>query len=147
MSYKTKAAELRLLADGLRRINDQRVISLAQAQEVCGRLGEIVYFLDELAAITLETMHNPFEPADVAADNSELHPMSPRSRALGTYPARLRNVQPERLRNGPAVEHASPHPAAHPGQARAAVELSVRELPAIWGSFWAGYAVCASGLF
>jgi hypothetical protein len=39
MSYqKTKAAELRLLADDLRRINVQRVISLAQAQAVCGRL-------------------------------------------------------------------------------------------------------------
>ena len=43
MSYQTKAAELRLLADDLRRIKDQRVISLAQAQEVCGRLGEIIW--------------------------------------------------------------------------------------------------------
>ena len=76
-AYQTKAAKLRLLADHLRRINDQRVISLAQAQEVCGRLGEIIYFLDELAAI-LETMHNPSEAAGVATENSELlHPMSP----------------------------------------------------------------------
>ena len=75
MAYQTKAAELRLLADDLRRIKDQRVISPAQAQEVCGRLGEIIYFLDELAAI--ETMHNPSEAAGVATDNSELHPMSP----------------------------------------------------------------------
>jgi len=78
MSYqKTRAAELRLLADDLRRINDQRVISLAQAHDVCGRLGEIISFLDELAAVTLETRREPSEAAYVAADNSELHPMSP----------------------------------------------------------------------
>jgi hypothetical protein len=62
MSYQNKASQLRLLADGLRRINDQSAISLAQAQEVCGRLGEIIYFLDELAAITLETTHKPYPP-------------------------------------------------------------------------------------
>jgi hypothetical protein len=38
------------------------VISLTQAQEVCGRLGEIIYFLDELAANVLEKSHNPFQP-------------------------------------------------------------------------------------
>jgi DNA-binding PucR family transcriptional regulator len=79
MPYQTKAAEVRLLANRLRWINDQRVISLAQAQEVCRRLGEIISFLDELAEITLETRRDPSEPADVAAGNSELslHPMSP----------------------------------------------------------------------
>jgi hypothetical protein len=79
MPYQTKAAEVRLLANRLRWINDQRVISLAQAQEVCRRLGEIIHFLDELAEITLETERDPFEPADVAAGNFELplHPMSP----------------------------------------------------------------------
>ena len=66
MPNQTNAAEVRLLANRLRWINDQRVISLAQAQEVCRRLGEIISFLDELA-----------EPVDVAAENSELHPMSP----------------------------------------------------------------------
>jgi DNA-binding NtrC family response regulator len=63
MRYQTKAAKarlradrlraekVRLLADRLRRINNQRPISLAQAQEVCDRLGEIIYFLDEFGAI------------------------------------------------------------------------------------------------
>ncbi len=77
MPNQTKAAELRLLADDLRRINDQRVISLAQAQEVCRRLPEIIYFLDEFAASAPETRHDPAEPAVRAADNSKLHPMSP----------------------------------------------------------------------
>jgi DNA-binding PucR family transcriptional regulator len=79
MPYQTKAAEVRLLANRLRWINDQRVISLTLAQEVCRRLGEIISFLDELAEITLETGRDPSEPADVAAGNSELslHPMSP----------------------------------------------------------------------
>jgi hypothetical protein len=39
--------------------------------------GEIISFLDELADIPLETRRDPLEPGDVAADNSELHPMSP----------------------------------------------------------------------
>jgi DNA-binding NtrC family response regulator len=78
MPNQTNTAEIRLLADRLRWINDQRVISLAQAQEVCGRLGEIISFLDELTGVP-ETGRDPFEPADVAAGNSELplHPMSP----------------------------------------------------------------------
>ncbi len=41
--------------------------------------------------------------------------------ALGTYPARLRDVRPQRLGNGAAAQHAPPHAAAHPGQARAAL--------------------------
>ena len=53
------------------------MISLAQAQEVCRRLGEIIYFLDECAASAPETRHDGSEPANVAPDNSELHPMSP----------------------------------------------------------------------
>ena len=77
MSDQNKASELRLLADRLRWINDQSMISLAQAQEVCRRLGEIIYFLDECAASAPETRHDGSEPANVAPDNSELHPMSP----------------------------------------------------------------------
>jgi len=41
--------EARLLADRLRWLNEQRVISLSQAQEICGKLGVIIYFLDQLA--------------------------------------------------------------------------------------------------
>ena len=58
MSNQTKLAELCLLADRLRRINDQPVISLARAQEVCVRLGEIIHLLNELDAITFDTMPN-----------------------------------------------------------------------------------------
>ena len=43
-----------------------------------------------------------------------------RSRAVGAYPAGVRAVRPQRLRDRPAAEHASPDPAAHPGQARPA---------------------------
>ena len=42
-----------------------------------------------------------------------------RPRALGAHPARLRAVQPQRLRDRAPAQHAPPHPAAHPGQARA----------------------------
>jgi hypothetical protein len=125
-SNAVPSCNVRLLADRLRSVNDQRLVSLAQAQELCQRLLEIIYFLDKFAASAPETRHDPAEPAAGAADNSELHPMSRESRALGIYPARLRNVQPQRLRNGPAAEHASPQLAARPSQARAAVELSVR---------------------
>ena len=45
-------------------------------------------------------------------------------RALGTHPAHLRDVQPQRLGNRAAAEHASPHPAAHSGEARAALNLA-----------------------
>ena len=41
--------------------------------------------------------------------------------ALGAYPARLRIVRTQRLRDGAAPQHASPHIAAHPRQARAAL--------------------------
>ena len=41
--------------------------------------------------------------------------------ALGAHPARLRALRPQRLRDGAAAQHAPPHPAAHPGEARAAV--------------------------
>src|SRR5271165_5183560 len=40
--------------------------------------------------------------------------------ALGAHPAHLRDVQPQRLGNRAKAQHASPHPAAHPRQARAA---------------------------
>jgi hypothetical protein len=40
LADRLRAANVRLLADRLRLINDQRLISLAQAQEVCGRLGD-----------------------------------------------------------------------------------------------------------
>ena len=42
-------------------------------------------------------------------------------RALGTHPAHLRDVQPQRLRNRAPAQHAPPHPAADSGEARAAV--------------------------
>ena len=44
-----------------------------------------------------------------------------RPRALGAHPARLRAVQPQRLGDGAPPQHAPPHAAAHPGQARAEV--------------------------
>ena len=44
-----------------------------------------------------------------------------RSGALGAHPAGLRALQPQRLGDGAAAQHASPHPAAHPRQARAEV--------------------------
>ncbi len=44
-----------------------------------------------------------------------------RPRALGAYPARLRAVRPQRLGDGAPPQHASPHAAAHPGQARPAL--------------------------
>ena len=44
-----------------------------------------------------------------------------RPRPLGAHPARLRDVQPQRLRDRPPAQHASPHAAAHPRQARAEV--------------------------
>jgi hypothetical protein len=58
------------LADRLRCINDQQVISLARAQEVCGRLGEIIYFLDELAAIALVVRPARPVPSQTAAATS-----------------------------------------------------------------------------
>jgi hypothetical protein len=76
MPNRTKAAKARLLADRQPRINDQREISLAQAQDVFRHLDEITYFLDELASAS-ETRHDPAAPAVAAADNSELHPISP----------------------------------------------------------------------
>ena len=44
-----------------------------------------------------------------------------RSRALGAHPARLRNVRPQCLGNRAPAQHASPHSAADPRQARAAL--------------------------
>ncbi len=44
-----------------------------------------------------------------------------RSRALGAHPARLRAVQPQRLGNRAAPQHAPAHAAADPRQARAEV--------------------------
>ena len=43
------------------------------------------------------------------------------SRPLGAYPARLRAVQPQRLGDRATAQHASPHTAAHPGQAGAEI--------------------------
>ena len=40
---------------------------------------------------------------------------------LGAHPARLRAVRPQRLGDRPPPQHAPPHPAAHPRQARAAL--------------------------
>ena len=45
------------------------------------------------------------------------------SRALGTHPAHLRDVQPQRLGNRAAAEHAPPHAAADSGETRAAVSI------------------------
>ena len=44
-----------------------------------------------------------------------------RPRALGAHPAHLRAVRPQRLGDGAPAQHAPPHPAAHPGQARAEI--------------------------
>ena len=38
--------------------------------------------------------------------------------ALGAHPARLRALRPQRLGDRAAPQHAPPHPAAHPGEAR-----------------------------
>ena len=45
-----------------------------------------------------------------------------RPRPLGAYPARLRALRPQCLGDRAPAQHASPHPAAHPRQARAALE-------------------------
>ena len=47
-----------------------------------------------------------------------------RPRALGTHPAHLRDVQPQRLGNGAKAEHASADVAADSGEARAEVTLA-----------------------
>ena len=44
-----------------------------------------------------------------------------RPRALGAYPAHLRIVRPQRFGNGASPQHAPPHLAAHPRQARAEI--------------------------
>ena len=44
-----------------------------------------------------------------------------RPRALGAHPARLRNVRPQRLGDRAPAQHAPPHAAADPRQARAAL--------------------------
>ena len=49
-----------------------------------------------------------------------------RPRALGTHPARLRNVRAQRLGNRPAAQYAPPHAAAHPRQARPALSRDAR---------------------
>ena len=50
-----------------------------------------------------------------------------RPRALGAHPARLRAVRPQRLGDRAPAQHAPPHAAAHPRQARAAVECSAAD--------------------
>ena len=47
-----------------------------------------------------------------------------RPRALGAHPAHLRAVRPQRLGDRAPAQHAPPHPAAHPRQARAEVAAS-----------------------
>ncbi len=44
-------------------------------------------------------------------------------RALGAHPEGLRALQPQRLGDGAAAQHASPHLAAHPRQARAEIRI------------------------
>ena len=56
------------------------------------------------------------------------NPMSRRPGAVGAHPARLRALQPQRLGDRATAEHAPPHPAADPGQARPAVTLRSRQL-------------------
>ena len=46
--------------------------------------------------------------------------------ALGTHPARLRTLRPQRLRDGAAAEHAPPDPAADFGEAQPALGVSAR---------------------
>lgn len=47
---ETHRDKARFLADRLRWLNESRVISLRQAEEICSKLGEIIFFLDQLAA-------------------------------------------------------------------------------------------------
>ena len=54
-------------------------------------------------------------PQDRAAGKPDVG----RSRALGAHPAHLRTVRPQRVGDGAAAQHAPPHAAAHPGEARA----------------------------
>ena len=53
-----------------------------------------------------------------------------RSGPLGAHPARLRNVRAQRVGNRAAAQHASPHAAAHPRQARAALKRDPEPKPA-----------------
>ena len=80
-----------------------------------------------------------------------------RSRALGAHPARLRALQPQRLGDGAPAQHASPHLAAHPRQARAEIvahspvligagfEL-VRPAKPVWSASSIGFGALDSGL-
>ena len=55
------------------------------------------------------------------------------SRAVGTHPARLRDVRAERVGDGAPAQHAPPYAAADSGQTRAALirsrRLRIREAP------------------
>ena len=78
----------------------------------------------------VDYLSKPADADDVVAallasgtEKSEL-PLEPDvsgPRALGTHPAHLRDVQPQRLRNRAPPQHAPPHPAADSGEARTAV--------------------------
>ena len=59
-------------------------------------------------------------PTDDKADAAG-KPDVGRPRALGAHPAHLRAVRPQRLGDRAPAQHAPPHAAAHPGQARAEI--------------------------
>ena len=78
----------------------------------------------------VDYLSKPADADDVVAallasgtEKSELavEPDVRRPRALGTHPAHLRDVQPQRLGNRAPAEHAPPHAAADSGEARTAV--------------------------
>ena len=77
------------------------------------------------------------------------NPMERRPRALGAHPAGLRALQPQRLGDRPAPQHAPPHPAAHPRQARSQIvrgrTSAVRFFPPLTrsASGWCPRGACA----
>ena len=86
----------------------------------------------------VDYLSKPADADDVVAallasgtEKSEL-PQQPdvgRPRALGTHPAHLRDVQPQRLGDRAPAQHASPDVAAHSGEARA--EVTRASLPGL----------------
>jgi DNA-binding NtrC family response regulator len=95
--------------------------------------GNIATAVAAVKAGVVDYLSKPADADDVArallaakdaAPTAAGKPDERRPRPLGAHPARLRDVRPQRVGNGPAAEHAPPHPAADPGQARAAVDAS-----------------------
>jgi len=80
--------------------------------------GNIATAVNAVKLGAVDYLSKPVDADDVvAAGKSDVG----RSGALGAHPAHLRALRPQRLGDGAPAQHASPHAAAHSGQARAEV--------------------------